>query len=249
MTLEEFEILLDKYITAEFEEGAGSSRAITQAYYQALLEAFRAEKARGDAAEEMCQKALDDFKALYDSWRDQDENFASHRSAALKEAEDEIRRIGGAWHGQNISSDNIAYECLKAVQALGTESPKMLTNMKARIAELEQRLAAAAPSVPEDLRKASKAATGGEWSDDSSKDEYGVLCYFIESNGSKLFDTFNSDAIEVHEEYDEDGRTQWDETGRRNAKLIVTTVNWLRTLIAAQPAPAQETGTPGDSHE
>lgn len=46
-----------------------------------------------------------------------------------------------------------------------------------------------------------------------------------------LFDSVNSDHKLVEEEYDEDGKSAWDETARRNAETVVALVNAAPTLF------------------
>lgn len=181
MTIEEFEWLLSINATLNSRlrtEDAAITRDI-------LLEAFRAEKVRGDAAEEKIDQI-------------------------------ERRRVNA-----EVASD------------------RRLAVAEARIAELEARLAAA-PSVPEDLRRLSEAATPGPWQDDSEKDEHGDHCAVLYANGKRVADTLNSDLAEIHTEYDEDGSYSWDDVGRSNIKFIAGAVEFVLSLIAAQAAPAQE---------
>ena len=95
----------------------------------------------------------------------------------------------------------------------------------------------------ERLKAMEAAAAKGPWECDTTHNEgsygagedvyEGFKSYTILSeDGKVLFDSLNSDAIEVHEEYDEDGATAWDEIARRNAELIVAMRNALPALLA-----------------
>lgn len=88
------------------------------------------------------------------------------------------------------------------------------------ITELAQRMKAAA-----------EKATPGEWWADEVKNEgcYGSGDYCVEgftsyaiygSDGQTLFDSLNSDAACICEEYDGEGHVAWDETAQRNAEFI-----------------------------
>ncbi|HCT6478407.1 TPA: ead/Ea22-like family protein [Klebsiella pneumoniae] len=88
------------------------------------------------------------------------------------------------------------------------------------ITELAQRMKAAA-----------EKATPGEWWADEVKNEgcygsgddcvEGFTSYAIYgSDGQTLFDSLNSDAACICEEYDGEGHVAWDETAQRNAELI-----------------------------
>ncbi|EPJ4016072.1 ead/Ea22-like family protein [Klebsiella pneumoniae] len=88
------------------------------------------------------------------------------------------------------------------------------------ITELAQRMKAAA-----------EKATQGEWWSDEVKNEgcYGSGDDFVEgftsyaiygSDGQTLFDSLNSDAACICEEYDGEGHVAWDETAQRNAEFI-----------------------------
>ncbi|HCB0697243.1 TPA: ead/Ea22-like family protein [Klebsiella pneumoniae] len=88
------------------------------------------------------------------------------------------------------------------------------------ITELAQRMKAAAGK-----------ATQGEWWADEVKNEgcYGSGDYCVEgftsyaiygSDGQTLFDSLNSDAACISEEYDGEGHVAWDETAQRNAEFI-----------------------------
>ena len=88
------------------------------------------------------------------------------------------------------------------------------------ITELAQRMKAAA-----------EKATQGEWWSDEVKNEgcYGsgddcvegfTSCAIYGSDGQTLFDSLNSDAAFICEEYDGEGHVAWDETAQRNAEFI-----------------------------
>ena len=88
------------------------------------------------------------------------------------------------------------------------------------ITELAQRMKAAA-----------EKATPGEWWADEVKNEgcygsgddcvEGFTSYAIYgSDGQTLFDSLNSDAACICEEYDGEGHVAWDETAQRNAEFI-----------------------------
>ena len=99
------------------------------------------------------------------------------------------------------------------------------------------------PAAPDGLRKMMASAAmalpletdtehneGDYGSGDESSSGFKSYAIF-DATGKKLFDSLNSDAIEVHEEFDDDGCYAWDETSRRYAKLIVAAVNALPDLI------------------
>ena len=88
------------------------------------------------------------------------------------------------------------------------------------ITELAQRMKAAAGK-----------ATQGEWPADEAKNEgcygsgddcvEGFTSYAIYgSDGQTLFDSLNSDAACICDEYDGEGHVAWDETAQRNAEFI-----------------------------
>lgn len=92
--------------------------------------------------------------------------------------------------------------------------------MTTDITELAQRMKAAAGK-----------ATQGEWWADEVKNEgcygsgddcvEGFTSYAIYgSDGQTLFDSLNSDAACISEEYDGEGHVAWDETAQRNAEFI-----------------------------
>ena len=81
------------------------------------------------------------------------------------------------------------------------------------------------------LKAAAEKATQGEWWADEVKNEgcygsgddcvEGFTSYAIYgSDGQTLFDSLNSDAACICEEYDGEGRVAWDETAQRNAEFI-----------------------------
>ncbi|EXF41911.1 ead/Ea22-like family protein [Klebsiella pneumoniae] len=92
--------------------------------------------------------------------------------------------------------------------------------MTTDITELAQRMKAVA-----------EKATQGEWWADEVKNEgcygsgddcvEGFTSYAIYgSDGQTLFDSLNSDAACISEEYDGEGHVAWDETAQRNAEFI-----------------------------
>ncbi|MBC5115058.1 ead/Ea22-like family protein [Klebsiella quasipneumoniae] len=92
--------------------------------------------------------------------------------------------------------------------------------MTTDITELAQRMKAAA-----------EKATPGEWWADEVKNEgcygsgddcvEGFTSYAIYgADGKTLFDSLNSDAACISEEYDGEGHVAWDETAQRNAEFI-----------------------------
>ncbi|HBW7662606.1 ead/Ea22-like family protein [Klebsiella pneumoniae] len=81
------------------------------------------------------------------------------------------------------------------------------------------------------MKTAAEKATQGEWWADEVKNEgcYGSGDYCVEgfisyaiygSDGQTLFDSLNSDAACICEEYDGEGHVAWDETAQRNAEFI-----------------------------
>ncbi|MCJ5248511.1 ead/Ea22-like family protein [Klebsiella quasipneumoniae] len=81
------------------------------------------------------------------------------------------------------------------------------------------------------LKAAAEKATQGEWWADEVKNEgcygsgddcvEGFTSYAIYgSDGQTLFDSLNSDATCICEEYDGEGHVAWDETAQRNAEFI-----------------------------
>ncbi|HBX6028211.1 TPA: hypothetical protein MH592_27560 [Klebsiella pneumoniae] len=81
------------------------------------------------------------------------------------------------------------------------------------------------------MKAAAEKATQGEWWADEVKNEgcygsgddcvEGFTSYAIYgSDGQTLFDSLNSDAACISEEYDGEGHVAWDETAQRNAEFI-----------------------------
>ncbi|MGV1513721.1 ead/Ea22-like family protein [Klebsiella pneumoniae] len=114
--------------------------------------------------------------------------------------------------------------------------------MTTDITELAQRMKAAAGK-----------ATQGEWWADEVKDEgcygsgddcvEGFTSYAIYgSDGQTLFDSLNSDAACISEEYDGEGHVAWDETAQRNAEFIALAnpANVLALVEALEKAQAGE---------
>ncbi|WP_462176736.1 ead/Ea22-like family protein [Klebsiella variicola] len=111
------------------------------------------------------------------------------------------------------------------------------------ITELAQRMKAAA-----------EKATPGEWWADEVKNEgcYGSGDDCVEvftsyaiygSDGQTLFDSLNSDAACICEEYDGEGHVAWDETAQRNAEFIALAnpANVLALVEALEKAQQQTT--------
>ncbi len=114
--------------------------------------------------------------------------------------------------------------------------------MTTDITELAQRMKAAA-----------EKATPGEWWADDVKNEgcygsgddcvEGFTSYAIYgSDGQTLFDSLNSDAACICEEYDGEGHVAWDETAQRNAEFIALAnpANVLALLEALEKAQGME---------
>ncbi|WP_171890481.1 ead/Ea22-like family protein [Klebsiella pneumoniae] len=110
------------------------------------------------------------------------------------------------------------------------------------ITELAQRMKAAA-----------EKATPGEWWADEVKNEgcygpgddcvEGFTSYAIYgSDGQTLFDSLNSDAACISEEYDGEGHVAWDETAQRNAEFIAMAnpANILALVEALEKAKGME---------
>ncbi|HGK4425384.1 TPA: ead/Ea22-like family protein [Klebsiella pneumoniae] len=85
--------------------------------------------------------------------------------------------------------------------------------------------------LAQSLKAAAEKATPGEWWADEVKNEgcygsgddcvEGFTSYAIYgSDGQTLFDSLNSDAACICEEYDGEGHVAWDETAQRNAEFI-----------------------------
>lgn len=81
------------------------------------------------------------------------------------------------------------------------------------------------------MKTAAEKATQGEWWADEVKNEgcygsgddcvEGFTSYAIYgSDGQTLFDSLNSDAACISEEYDGEGHVAWDEAAQRNAEFI-----------------------------
>ncbi|EPR3212936.1 ead/Ea22-like family protein [Klebsiella pneumoniae] len=109
------------------------------------------------------------------------------------------------------------------------------------ITELAQRMKAAA-----------EKATQGEWWADEVKNEgcygsgddcvEGFTSYAIyDSDGQTIFDSLNSDAACISEEYDGEGHVAWDETAQRNAEFIAMAnpANVLALVEALENAQAK----------
>ncbi|HDU3814138.1 TPA: ead/Ea22-like family protein [Klebsiella pneumoniae subsp. pneumoniae] len=99
--------------------------------------------------------------------------------------------------------------------------------------------------LAQSLKAAAEKATQGEWWADEVKNEgcygsgddcvEGFTSYAIYgSDGQTLFDSLNSDAACICEEYDGEGHVAWDETAQRNAEFIALAnpVN-VRALVEA----------------
>ncbi|HDK6620130.1 TPA: ead/Ea22-like family protein [Klebsiella quasipneumoniae] len=110
------------------------------------------------------------------------------------------------------------------------------------ITELAQRMKAAA-----------EKATPGEWWADEVKNEgcygsgddcvEGFTSYAIYgSDGQTLFDSLNSDAACICEEYDGEGHVAWDETAQRNGEFIALAnpANILALVEALEKAQGME---------
>ncbi|WP_176583092.1 ead/Ea22-like family protein [Klebsiella michiganensis] len=111
--------------------------------------------------------------------------------------------------------------------------------MTTDITELAQRMKAAA-----------EKATPGEWWADEVKNEgcygsgddcvEGFISYAIyRSDGQTLFDSLNSDAACICEEYDGEGHVAWDETAQRNAEFI-TLANPVNVLALVEALEKSE---------
>ncbi|EIY5147035.1 ead/Ea22-like family protein [Klebsiella quasipneumoniae] len=114
--------------------------------------------------------------------------------------------------------------------------------MTTDITELAQRMKAAA-----------EKATPGEWWADEVKNEgcygsgddcvEGFTSYAIYGyDGQTLFDSLNSDAACISEEYDGEGHVAWDETAQRNAEFIALAnpANILALVEALEKAQGME---------
>jgi hypothetical protein len=88
----------------------------------------------------------------------------------------------------------------------------------------------------EDLKRIAEAATQGEWIAEGvenegsygggGEDHEGFTSYGIYAGGHCIFDTLNSDAILINEEFSGDDRgdyhSAWDDVGRRNSEFVTT---------------------------
>ncbi|HDY7326920.1 TPA: ead/Ea22-like family protein [Klebsiella pneumoniae] len=104
------------------------------------------------------------------------------------------------------------------------------------------------------MKTAAEKATPGEWWADEVKNEgcygsgddcvEGFTSYAIYgSDGQTLFDSLNSDAACISEEYDGEGHVAWDETAQRNAEFIALAnpANILALVEALDKAQQQMT--------
>lgn len=102
------------------------------------------------------------------------------------------------------------------------------------------------------MKTAAEKATQGEWWADEVKNEgcygsgddcaEGFTSYAIYgSDGQTLFDSLNSDAACISEEYDGEGHVAWDETAQRNAEFIaLANPANVRALVEALEKAQQE---------
>ena len=103
------------------------------------------------------------------------------------------------------------------------------------------------------MKTAAEKATQGEWWADEVKNEgcygsgddcvEGFTSYAIYgSDGQTLFDSLNSDAACICEEYDGEGHVAWDETAQRNAEFIALAnpANVLALVEAVEKAQGME---------
>ena len=108
--------------------------------------------------------------------------------------------------------------------------------------------------LAQSLKAAAEKATQGEWWADEVKNEgcygsgddcvEGFTSYAIYgSDGQTLFDSLNSDAACICEEYDGEGHVAWDETAQRNAEFIAMAnpANILALVEALEKAQQQMT--------
>ncbi|MBY7091884.1 ead/Ea22-like family protein [Klebsiella pneumoniae] len=106
--------------------------------------------------------------------------------------------------------------------------------------------------LAQSLKAAAEKATPGEWWADEVKNEgcygsgddcvEGFTSYAIYgSDGQTLFDSLNSDAACICEEYDGEGHVAWDETAQRNAEFIALAnpANVLALVEALEKAQAK----------
>ncbi|HHO0199153.1 TPA: ead/Ea22-like family protein [Klebsiella quasipneumoniae] len=107
--------------------------------------------------------------------------------------------------------------------------------------------------LAQSLKAAAEKATPGEWWADEVKNEgcygsgddcvEGFTSYAIYgSDGQTLFDSLNSDAACICEEYDGEGHVAWDETAQRNAEFIALAnpANVLALVEALEKAQGME---------
>lgn len=102
------------------------------------------------------------------------------------------------------------------------------------------------------MKTAAEKATQGEWWADEVKNEgcygsgddcvEGFTSYAIYgSDGQTLFDSLNSDAACICEEYDGEGHVTWDETAQSNAEFIaLANPNNVIALVEALEKAQQE---------
>lgn len=86
-----------------------------------------------------------------------------------------------------------------------------------------------------EIERLHAAATAGPWEFDSEDNvgDYNCKSYAVfDGAGRKLCDTQYSEAIDEHQEYDENGVYIWDEAGRRNTQFIAAAYNIIPKLIA-----------------
>ncbi|HEE5102884.1 TPA: ead/Ea22-like family protein [Klebsiella pneumoniae] len=108
--------------------------------------------------------------------------------------------------------------------------------------------------LAQSLKAAAEKATQGEWWADEVKNEgcygsgddcvEGFTSYAIYgSDGQTLFDSLNSDAACICEEYDGEGHVAWDETAQRNAEFIALAnpANVRALVEALEKARAENT--------
>ncbi|HGL6979411.1 ead/Ea22-like family protein [Klebsiella pneumoniae] len=106
--------------------------------------------------------------------------------------------------------------------------------------------------LSQSLKAAAEKATQGEWWADEVKNEgcygsgddcvEGFTSYAIYGyDGQTLFDSLNSDAACISEEYDGEGHVAWDETAQRNAEFIALAnpANVLALVEALEKAQAK----------
>ncbi|MEG3579743.1 ead/Ea22-like family protein [Klebsiella quasipneumoniae subsp. quasipneumoniae] len=115
------------------------------------------------------------------------------------------------------------------------------------------------------MKTAAEKATQGEWWADEVKNEgcygsgddcvEGFTSYAIYgSDGQTLFDSLNSDAACICEEYDGEGHVAWDETAQRNAEFIAlanpaNVLALVEALEKAQQSPIMPLGLHPDTQK